>query len=137
MNYIAFQTCFILIHWQYYDIIFFIILALQFPTLASFNEQFCFKNKLIPYMTLCLLLAVLVASIAWITIIPRQTCLCNQYGSIDSQCNFTSKDTCKCRSGFNGTYCETCSDGYFNFPNCTRKFMMKHFSWLSDINFQI
>ena len=72
-------------------------------------------------MTLGFLLAVLVASVSWVTIIPRQTCLCNQYGSIDSQCDFTSKDTCRCRSGFDGTYCDTCSDGYFNFPNCTRK----------------
>ena len=55
-------------------------------------------------------------------------CLCNQYGSVDGQCDPTLKDRCKCKQTFDGAYCDVCSAGYFDFPNCSRKFMAKHFS---------
>ena len=64
----------------------------------------------------------------WWKYLKISECLCNQYGSVDGQCDPTLKDRCKCKQTFDGAYCDVCSAGYFDFPNCSRKFMAKHTS---------
>ena len=40
----------------------------------------------------------------------------------DMKVNFSDFGTrVQCKVGFQGPNCETCADGYFNFPNCTGK----------------
>ena len=45
-------------------------------------------------------------------------CECNEEGSMDSTCNGDGQ--CTCKANIQGEICDNCTDGYFDFPNCTR-----------------
>ncbi|XP_069121470.1 uncharacterized protein [Argopecten irradians] len=42
-------------------------------------------------------------------------CQCDTYGTVPgyTECNFTTNQFCRCRSGFGGLFCEHCSIGYY------------------------
>ncbi|KHJ40539.1 laminin EGF-like protein [Trichuris suis] len=45
-------------------------------------------------------------------------CACSQPGSVDNVCNRITGQ-CYCKMNYNGTACERCASGYFNYPKCT------------------
>ena len=51
-------------------------------------------------------------------------CGCNLDGSKNSSCSSCGK--CYCKSNVVGEKCDTCANGYFNFPNCIGKISLTH-----------
>ncbi|XP_015209136.2 laminin subunit alpha-3 isoform X2 [Lepisosteus oculatus] len=46
-----------------------------------------------------------------------QPCRCSGPGAADQFCDMLTGD-CRCRTEFQGKYCERCAPGHFNYPNC-------------------
>ncbi|XP_064409675.1 laminin subunit alpha-3 isoform X2 [Latimeria chalumnae] len=46
-----------------------------------------------------------------------QPCQCYNPGVLTRECDSETGE-CKCRTGFQGFYCESCAVGYFNYPYC-------------------
>ena len=49
-------------------------------------------------------------------------CLCNSEGSTGHECNDLGH--CNCRPNVDGNRCDSCSDGFFNFPGCEGEFCL-------------
>ena len=49
-------------------------------------------------------------------------CGCSTDGSNSTACDSTGQ--CECQKGFNGTKCDECDTGYYEFPICKGLFLM-------------
>ena len=57
-------------------------------------------------------------SIFWLIFVPTSDCNCDPQGSIDNFCDPISGH-CLCNStSIGGVFCDTCIDGFYEFPYC-------------------
>ena len=53
-------------------------------------------------------------------------CACNKDGSIDSTCDITSGH-CSCIDNVGGDKCDTCHNGWYDFPSCQGELYYKKY----------
>ena len=58
-------------------------------------------------------------------------CDCNMEGSVDNHCDQMS-GVCECKDNIGGASCNECKDGYYDFPNCKRKCVIR-LKWMVEI----
>ena len=57
-------------------------------------------------------------------------CNCNTQGSFDNTCNDNGK--CSCKANIINDKCNTCADGFYNFPTCQGK--LTHIELIDDLS---
>ena len=64
-------------------------------------------------------------NISYLILFHFSACNCNTQGSFGNTCNDNGE--CSCKANVINDKCNTCADGFFNFPTCQGKYYLHNF----------